>query len=103
MPPSFEVQVSEQFRRQAMAAARYIAGDSPQAAQDLIEHIDQALAGLEQLPQRGALVPEGKRWRAGYRQTFVDSYRVIYRVRGDRVKVLRLTHGAREADPREPK
>jgi plasmid stabilization system protein ParE len=103
VPRSYELRVAQGFWREATQAAAYISKDSHQAAAALIGQIDAALASLEQLPLRGAQVPEAKQWKASYRQILVPPYCIIYRIKGQAVEVLRLRHGAQQKATKEPK
>ena len=103
MLQSFEVQVAAIARKQAIEAAEYVAQDSPAAAAGFIQRFDEGLESLEKMPLRGAIVPETKRWRTEFRQILVVPYRLIYEVQGSTVRVLRVVHSSRRADPKPPK
>lgn len=74
--------------------AAYIAQDSPRYAGIVTEKILTAARELADFPNMGSMVPE---WDDDtYRQRIVYSYRLIYRVKSDRVQVLTVIHGARQ-------
>ena len=76
------------------AIAEYIAADSPRYAAAVVEKFLAASGDLSQFPRMGPAVPE---WDdETYRQRIVYSYRLIYRLRGDRVEILAVIHGARQ-------
>jgi toxin ParE1/3/4 len=52
----------------------------PSAAQKLLNALEEAIIGLEELPQRGTLRKNGASADKGYRQLFVKNFIVIYRV-----------------------
>lgn len=54
--------------------------------------IDKALT-LSTLPERGRVVPELK--NSAVREIFFKSYRIVYRLRGTTVEVIRFWHAAR--------
>jgi toxin ParE1/3/4 len=54
--------------------------------------IDKALS-LRTLPERGRIVPELK--SATIREIFFKTYRIVYRIRGQMVEVVRFWHAAR--------
>jgi plasmid stabilization system protein ParE len=69
---------------------RYIAADNPEAAQNLADRIVAVADGLAEFPYKG--------WPAGpgvRRISAVYPYILKYRIRGDRIYVLRVYHGAR--------
>jgi toxin ParE1/3/4 len=73
--------------------AAYIAQDSPRYAGIVTEKILTAARELAEFPNPGSIVPE---WEDdSYRQGIVYSYRLIYRLKNDRVEVLTVIHGAR--------
>ncbi|MBL1140704.1 MAG: type II toxin-antitoxin system RelE/ParE family toxin [Proteobacteria bacterium] len=73
--------------------ARYIEKDSPSYAQAVIEQIIDASRQLNQLPLRGRVVPELE--DEAYRELFIYSYRLIYRVKDKQVIILAIIHGRR--------
>ncbi len=73
--------------------ATYIAADSPRYAGIVTEKILAGARELADFPHMGAIVRE---WNdEAYRQRIIYSYRLIYRIRPDRVEVLTVIHGAR--------
>src|SRR4051812_39518753 len=54
--------------------------------------IDKALS-LTDFPERGRIVPELK--NPSIREIFFKSYRIVYRLRGKSVEVIRFWHAAR--------
>jgi len=71
----------------------YIARDSRHMARIVAERALKAVRRLSDFPLSGRIVPEFE--REDVRELFVHSYRVIYRVRPDRVSILHIHHGAR--------
>ena len=73
---------------------RFIARDSPAAAEMTIERIREAARRLMQFPMSGRAVPEaGDR---EVREIIAAPFRVIYRVRGNEIQVVTVVHGARD-------
>ena len=72
----------------------YIARDSVQGAQAVLEEVLRAADGLSTLPERGRMVPE--REETSIREVFVRRYRLMYQVRESDVVVLAFLHGARD-------
>ena len=57
----------------------------------------QAVERLAPFPQSGRIVPEMN--DPMIREIPLGNYRIVYRVRGERVDVLAVYHGARLLDP----
>lgn len=80
----------------------YIAHDSPHYAARLVDRLLARSEQLEQFPQSGRRVPEYD--DRHIRQLVEPPYRIIYRVRPDRIDVLAVVHGAeRSLDPDDPR
>ena len=92
----FRVIFAPQAERDLRAINFYIARNSSAdiAARFGNRLIDRALA-LTTLPERGRVVPEiGD---PNVREIFFKSYRIVYRIRGDVIDVVRFWHAARGA------
>lgn len=75
------------------AIADYISLDSPTYASAVVTRILAAADDLVQFPRMGRRVPE---WDdEAVRERIVDNYRLIYRLRDDRILILAVVHGAR--------
>jgi plasmid stabilization system protein ParE len=70
-----------------------IARDSPRVAELFVARVLASTRHLASFPHAGRIVPEKR--REDLREVLVQSYRVIYRLRGDLVEVLAVHHGAR--------
>ena len=55
---------------------------------------------LTDFPRSGRVVPEFE--RSDIRELIVQSYRIVYRVRGEDVEILTVHHGARLLRERPP-
>ena len=74
----------------------YIAEDSPEAAEKVLEVVLRVAESLGVFSERGRVLPElGDK---SIREVFVYSYRMIYEVMLDEVRVLAFIHGARDFD-----
>ena len=85
-------------KRDLEAIWDYIAeNDSEQAAQHVLDHLFERVRALSELPERGArpqeMVGLGGR---DLRQIFFKPYRVLYRVRQDRVIIVLVADGRRD-------
>ena len=71
----------------------YIRRDSKVNATRFIKRIRNAVAGMKRFPEAGSLVPDFE--PVGFREIFVGSYRVIYRVVNNEIQICSVIHGAR--------
>jgi len=74
--------------------AAYIQRDSDKYARIVVEKIRAATRDLAKYPLMGRVVPELS--LEELRERIVYSYRIFYRVRGDRVTIIAVLHGARQ-------
>ena len=72
----------------------YIARDSSEYANAVVERLILSVEQLQLFPASGRFVPEAKDPRV--RELLVESYRVIYRVKKGAVQILTIVHGARD-------
>jgi addiction module RelE/StbE family toxin len=72
----------------------HIADDSAEQARRQIGRLLEAVEPLVDLPRMGRRVPEAK--ATDLRELIVDSYRLIYRLRSERVDILAVVHGSRD-------
>ena len=83
-----------------MELAEDIASDRPNAAADWVEAIFASAQRLKRFPLSGRSVPESK--RSDLREIIHGSYRVIYRVEPDLLKVLTVRHVRQELRSDDP-
>ena len=86
--------------RHLTAIRDYIAQNSARYAQGMVDRITRRSEQLGQFPQLGAVVPEYE--DEAIREVLEPPYRIIYRVREDRVEILAVVHGARQLPPNVP-
>lgn len=86
--------------KRAYEAARYIAGDKPDAALRWLDGLFEVTDRLEQFPEAGRVVPEIG--LTGFREVvYRRSYRVIYRLEKSRVSILTVRNFAQLLDGSE--
>lgn len=79
------------------AIAAYIAKDSPFYASAVVQKILDTAKSLGNFPNLGPIVPEiGE---PEFRERFVYSYRVIYRIADDAITIIAVIHGRRLLTP----
>lgn len=64
--------------------------------------IIEAVEKLETFPERGRKVPESLETE-GIRELLFQSYRIVYRLRTDRIQILTVLHGSRDLGQMTPK
>lgn len=72
---------------------RYIATDAPLYAQWMVDKLTRRSEQLSVHPHSGRVVPEYH--DAMLRELIVFPYRLIYRLRNDRLDIIAVFHGAR--------
>ena len=80
-------------RAQLQSIHDYIAADSAGYAKRLVERIIRRSEQLSSYPESGAIVLEFR--SPDVRELLEGPYRIIYRLRSDRVDVVAVVHGAR--------
>ncbi|WP_342361631.1 type II toxin-antitoxin system RelE/ParE family toxin [Terrarubrum flagellatum] len=91
----FPVQFTKQAEDDLISIWRYIANESPQAADRVLDRINSRCQGLAAHPYSG---PPREEIAAGVRHLAIDGYLTLYRVRNEQVEILRVLHGARNID-----
>ena len=92
------VRWTERASKDALGVFDYIAAQSPAYAESVYERILARPSQLESFPESGSIVPEYD--RPDIRELFVYSFRLIYRVESEEVRVLTVIHGSRQSLPR---
>lgn len=71
----------------------YIAVNSPAYAKGMVDRITHRSSQIADSPLSGRMVPEYQ--AHDIRELIEKSYRIIYRIKQDRIDVLAVIHGAR--------
>jgi len=74
----------------------YIAQDSLEYALSFYEEVREKIENLVQFPKMGRKVPELD--DPNIRELILRNYRLIYRIFGEKVQIIRLIHGSRILD-----
>ena len=72
----------------------YIAKDSEVYASSFVERIILAVEKLANFPRLGRVVPEAD--EETIRELLYQNYRIIYRIKGERVEILTVIQGSRD-------
>jgi len=76
----------------------YIADDNINSAKNFILELEEKIFSLDTMPERFALIPENIFFGTNYRQIPHKKYRVIYKISGGAIYILRVVHGAKLLD-----
>jgi toxin ParE1/3/4 len=78
----YSVRLSPQAYRDIDEIYTYIKEElfAVKAAEDIADHLEDAILSLREFPERGAERKVGRYAGLGYRQLFADHYIVIYRI-----------------------
>ena len=79
----------------------YIARDSAEYADAIVERLILSVDRLASFPESGRLAPEA--FDPKIRELLVQSYRVIYRLKKGSAQILAIVHGARNLSGMKPK
>jgi plasmid stabilization system protein ParE len=76
----------------------HISEDSFSKARKFILELEVKIGSLSSFPKRSPSIPENDFLGTNYRHLIHKKYRVIYRVEGKNVFVLRIIHGSKLLD-----
>ena len=76
----------------------YIAEDSIENAKRFVHELEEKIHSLGMMPERFALIPENHFFGTDYRQIIHKKYRIIYKISGGSVFIMRVVHGAKLLD-----
>ncbi|MBI4792778.1 MAG: type II toxin-antitoxin system RelE/ParE family toxin [Deltaproteobacteria bacterium] len=99
MAKKYKVNISQNAQNDLEHIFFYIAGDSINNAKKFIVELEKKIYSLDSLPERFAYIPENIYFGTSYRHIIHKKYRVIYRISGDSVYILRVIHGSKLLDP----
>jgi len=74
----------------------YIAQDSLEYALSFYEQVREKVENLILFPKMGRVVPELD--EPNIRELILRNYRIIYRILGEKIQIVRLFHGSRIMD-----
>lgn len=73
----------------------YIKIDSPSAALNMLNKIDESISKLKDLPEIGIIPKDERLRRLGYRILVIGNYLVFYVIKENIIEVRRILHGKR--------
>ncbi|MCL2649245.1 MAG: type II toxin-antitoxin system RelE/ParE family toxin [Phycisphaerales bacterium] len=90
----FRIEFSVSATADAELIHEEITASSPQAADRLLALFAASADSLSDFPKRYPLAPESQTHSEEIRHMFVGNYRILYKIRGDTVFVVRIRHAA---------
>jgi len=86
--------------KDALGIYDFVADQSEAYAESVYARILARPEQLERFPDSGSIVPEYN--RSDIRELFVYSFRIVYRIHNDEVRVLTVIHGSRQLPTETP-
>ena len=105
----YRVEISPSALADAEESFRWIYGKSPSDAATWFSNLLKTIDTLEEFPRRCSLAPESEELGKEIRQLLFmmhhSTYRILFEIAGDEVRIYRIRHGSRNriqaADLRE--
>ena len=98
MPEKYRVEITAVAETDVEELWEYIAKENIDAADSFILHIEEQIGRLEIFPLRCPLLPENEQLGTDYRHFLHGTYRIIFKITGSKVIILRVLHMARMLD-----
>lgn len=95
MPEIYKVLLTRHAQNDLAEIHDYISVDSPENADDFISKVEEKILALTTMPERAPLILENTVLGTRYRHLVHGKYRIIFRIQGNAVIILRVIHGAR--------
>lgn len=100
MKSRYQVEITTVAERDVEEIWEYISQDNAERANSFILDLEEIIAGLCIFPLRCSFVPENELLGTAYRHLLYGNYRIIFRITGSRVIILRVVHKGRLLDIR---
>jgi plasmid stabilization system protein ParE len=98
VPTKHRVEITKTAESDIQEIWNYISADSPPDAAEFVAHLEDTIGTLERFPLRCTAIPENALLGTDYRHLVLDPYRIVFRVAGRTIYVLRVVHGGRLLD-----
>lgn len=98
MREKYRVKIAQSAETDLAEIWAYIAADNIENANQFILKFEQRMKTLSHSPRRCPLIPENELVGTRYRHLLIRKYRVVFRISGNSVYILRVVHGARLLD-----
>jgi plasmid stabilization system protein ParE len=99
--PAYKVSITQAAERDIEECIKYISMDDPAAAGIWLDEILGRIGSLEKYPARAPRIPESCGHGGDYRHLVLGKYRILFRIKGKNVVIVRAFHAARLLDLNE--
>ena len=93
--PAYKVSITSAAERDIDESVKYICRDNTAAADKWLREILDRIAFLEKFPARAPRIPEFSAVGEEYRHLVFRNHRIVFRIKGKAVIVMRVVHSAR--------
>jgi toxin ParE1/3/4 len=98
MRTKYKVLITRHAEEDIESIWQYIASESLDRANEFIIQIEEKMHTLHHFPRRCSIIAESELLAVEYRHMFIGNYRIILRIEGNTVFVMRVVHSARLLD-----
>ena len=95
MPATFELLITRQAQQDLQEIYDHIEADNPARAGTFIKELEAKTVSLAQMPTRAPFIPENSLLGTEYRHLIHGRYRILFRIQGVTVFILRVIHGSK--------
>ena len=94
MTKRYKVNLTQLAQKDLEQIYYYIAADSIDSAKNFVLELEKKIDSLESFPDRQPLIAENEFFATDYRHLIYKKYRIIYRISGKTVFILRVVRGS---------
>ncbi|HFI0151400.1 TPA: type II toxin-antitoxin system RelE/ParE family toxin [Streptococcus suis] len=96
----YQITISDDAKSDLLSIYHYVrdALCAPQAADNLLEKLSQAMLSLSIFPERCSIIEDLIGRGYTFRQLIVKKYRIIFHILGDEVIIVGVIYGSRHLD-----
>lgn len=98
MREKYRVKIAQSAESDLAEIWAHIAADNIDNANQFILKLEQRMKTLSHSPRRCPLISENELIGTRYRHLLIRKYRVVFRISGNTIYILRVVHGARLLD-----
>jgi plasmid stabilization system protein ParE len=93
---AFKIKWSPRAASNLEEICNYIAKDSEYYASLFAKKVNNIVKSIPQFPKSGRIVPEYD--NENLRERIYESYRIVYRLKGEIIEIVAICHGAKPLD-----
>ncbi len=91
----YKINITNSAQNDIIEIYDYIKFDKIIAAKNWRDKIKENIKSLLKNPFRSPIIPEAEKLKVDYRHIILGNYRIIYKISGKIITILRVIHGAR--------